>query len=88
VRSVTKGLCRIVAKAASVSGYSVSKCGAGFVRMWLDCKHSSRVTARAAAGVSVRAAARAAARADAMAAARNKPMRLIGSQLISQLSVA
>ena len=34
------------------------------------------VTARAAAGVSVRAAA------------RNKPMRLIGSQLLSQLSVA
>ena len=38
------------------------------------------VTARAAAGVSVRVAAR--------AAARNKPMRLIGSQLLSQLSVA
>jgi hypothetical protein len=34
------------------------------------------VTARAAAGVSVRAAA------------RNKPMRLIGSRLLSQLSVA
>ena len=50
------------------------------------------VTARAAAGVSVRAAiraaARAAARADAKAAARNKPMRLIGSRLLSQLSVA
>ena len=42
------------------------------------------VTARAAAGVSVRAAARA----DAKAAARNKPMRLIGSRLLSQLSVA
>ena len=46
------------------------------------------VTARAAAGVSVRAAARAAARADTKAAARNKSMRLIGSQLLSQLSVA
>ena len=46
------------------------------------------VTARAAAGVSVRAAARAAARADAKAAARNKPMRLIGSRLLSQLLVA
>jgi hypothetical protein len=42
------------------------------------------VTARAAAGVSVRAAARA----DAKAAARNRPMRLIGSRLLSQLSVA
>ena len=41
------------------------------------------VTARAAAEVSVRAAARVAAR----AAARNKPMRLIGSRLLSQLSV-
>jgi hypothetical protein len=38
------------------------------------------VTAKAAAGVSIRAAAR--------AAARNKPMRLIGSWLLSQLSVA
>ena len=46
------------------------------------------VTARAAAGVSVRAAARAAARADAKVAARNKPMRLISSRLLSQLSVA
>ena len=46
------------------------------------------VTGRAAAGVSVRAAARAAARVDAKVAARNKPMRLIGSQLLSQLSVA
>jgi hypothetical protein len=50
------------------------------------------VTARAAAGVSVRVAARAAARVavrvDAKAAARNKPMRLIGSWLLSQLSVA
>ena len=42
------------------------------------------VTARAAAGVSVKAAARA----DAKAAARNKPIRLIGSRLLSQLSVA
>ena len=41
------------------------------------------VIARAAAGVSVRAAARAAVR----AATRNKPMRLIGSQLLSQLLV-
>ena len=46
------------------------------------------VTARAAIGVSVRAAARVAARADAKAAARNKPIRLIGSWLLSQLSVA
>ena len=46
------------------------------------------VTARVAAGVPVRAAARAAARADAKAAAMNKPMRLIGSRLLSQLSVA
>ena len=46
-----------------------------------------RVTGRAAVGVSIRAATRAAARADAKAAARNKPMRLIGSQLLSQLSV-
>ena len=46
------------------------------------------VTARAAAEVSVRVAARAAARADVKAAARNKPMRLIGSWLLSQLSVA
>jgi hypothetical protein len=33
VRSVTKGLCGTVTKAASVSGYSASKCGAGFVCM-------------------------------------------------------
>jgi hypothetical protein len=46
------------------------------------------VTARVAAGVSVRAVARAAARADAKVAARNKPMRLISSRLLSQLSVA
>jgi hypothetical protein len=46
------------------------------------------VIARMAAGVSVRAATRAAARADAKAAARNKLMRLIGSWLLSQLSVA
>ena len=46
------------------------------------------VTVRAAAGVSIRAAARAATKADAKAAARNKPMRLIGSGLLSQLSVA
>jgi hypothetical protein len=47
---------------------------------------------RAAAGVSVRAAARvgtrAAARAAVRAAAKNKPMRLIGSRLLSQLLVA
>jgi hypothetical protein len=47
-----------------------------------------RVPEEAAAGVSVRAAARVAARVDAKAAARNKPMRLIGSRLLSQLSVA
>ena len=41
VRSVTRGLCRTVTKAASVSGYSVSKCGAGFVHMWLDYKCGS-----------------------------------------------
>jgi hypothetical protein len=46
------------------------------------------VTARVAVGVSVRMAARAAAKADTKVAARNKPMRLIGSQLLSQLSVA
>ena len=47
------------------------------------------VTARAAVGVSIRAAARAAARAAVRAAAaRNKPMRLISSRLLSQLSVA
>jgi hypothetical protein len=46
------------------------------------------VMARAAAGVSVRAAVRAAAKVDVKAAARNKPMRLIGSRLLSQLSVA
>ena len=46
------------------------------------------VMARAAAGVSVRVAARAAARADTKAATRNKLIRLIGSQLLSQLSVA
>jgi hypothetical protein len=48
------------------------------------------VMARAAAGVSVRAAARAAtlARAAVRAAAKNKPIRLIGSWLLSQLSVA
>ena len=42
VRSVTRGLCRTVAKAASVSGYSASKCGASFVCMWLDLKCGSR----------------------------------------------
>jgi hypothetical protein len=42
VRSVSRGLCRTVAKAASVSGYSASKCGAGFVHMWLDCKRGSK----------------------------------------------
>ena len=29
-------------KAASVSGYSASKCSAGFVRMWLNYKRGSR----------------------------------------------
>ena len=33
VRSVTRGLCKTVAKVASVSGYSASKCGTGFVCM-------------------------------------------------------
>ena len=42
MRSVTKDHCRIVARRASVSGYSASKCGAGLVRMWLDCKRGSR----------------------------------------------
>jgi hypothetical protein len=42
VRSVTRGLCRTVAKMASMSGYSASKCGTGFVYMWLDCKRGSR----------------------------------------------
>ena len=42
MRSVTRGLCRTVMKVASVSGYSVSKCSAGFVRMWLNCKCGSR----------------------------------------------
>ena len=42
VRSVTRGLCRTVAKVVFVSGYSASKCGAGFVCMWLDYKHGSR----------------------------------------------
>ena len=42
VRSVTRGLYRTVAKVASVSGYSASKCGAGFVHMWLDYKRDSR----------------------------------------------
>ena len=46
------------------------------------------VMVRAAAGVSVRAAARVAARAAVRVAARNKLMRLIGSRLLSQLSVA
>jgi hypothetical protein len=45
------------------------------------------VTARVVVGVSVRAAARAAARAAVRTAARNKLMRLIGSRLLSQLSV-
>jgi hypothetical protein len=42
VRLVTRDLCRTVAKTASVSGYSASKCDAGLVRMWLDCKRGSR----------------------------------------------
>ena len=55
---------------------ALSTCG-------LTANVAVEVTARAVARVSVRAAARAAVR----AAARNKPMRLIGSQLLSQLSV-
>jgi hypothetical protein len=39
---VTRGLYRTVTKVASVSGYSASKCGAGFVHMWLDYKRDSR----------------------------------------------
>ena len=46
------------------------------------------VTTRAAAEVFIRAAARAAVRAAVRVAARNKLIRLIGSQLLSQLSVA
>ena len=46
------------------------------------------VIVRAVVGVSVRAAARVATRAAIRATVRNKPMRLIGSQLLSQLSVA
>jgi hypothetical protein len=42
VRSVTRGLCRTVVKAASMSGHSVSKCSTGFVHVWLNCKHGSR----------------------------------------------
>ena len=42
MRLVTRGLCRIVMKAASVSGYSASKCSAGFVHMWLNYKRGSR----------------------------------------------
>ena len=42
VRSVTRGLCRTVVKAASVSGYLVSKYSTGFVRIWLNCKSGSR----------------------------------------------
>jgi hypothetical protein len=45
------------------------------------------VIARVAAEISVRAAAKAAVRVAVRAAARNKPMRLIDSQLLSQLSV-
>ena len=71
-----------------MSGYSASKCSAGFVRTGLTANMAVGVTARVAAGVSIRAAVRAAARADAKAAARNKPMGLISSRLLSQLSVA
>jgi hypothetical protein len=42
VRLVTRGLCRTVMKVASVFEYLVSKCGAGFVHMWLNCKRGSR----------------------------------------------
>ena len=89
MRSVTRGLCRTVVKAASVSGHSASKCSAGFVRMCgLTANVAVGVMARTAAGVSVRAAARADAKVDAKAAARNKLIRLIVSRLLSQLSVA
>jgi hypothetical protein len=42
VRSVTRGFCRTVIKATSVSGYSASKYGAGFIWVWLNCKCGSR----------------------------------------------
>jgi len=42
VRLATRGYYRIVVRAASISSYSVSKCGAGFVYMWLNYKCDSR----------------------------------------------
>ena len=71
-----------------MSGYSASKYSAGFICMWLNYNVAVGVMVRAAAGVSVRAATRAATRAAVRAVARNKPMRFIGSRLLSQLSVA
>ena len=96
MRSVTRSfvgqsqrrlLCLATQRASVV--LALSTCG-------LTANVAVGVTARSAAGVSIRAAVRAAARAatraaaraDAKAAVRNKPMRLIGSQLLSQLSVA
>ena len=46
------------------------------------------LTANVAVGVMVRAAAGISVRVAARAAARNKLMRLIGSQLLNQLSIA
>ena len=65
---------------ASVSGYSASSVVLALYTYNLTTNLAVGVTARAAAGVSVRVAAR--------MAARNKPMRLISSRLLSQLSVA
>jgi len=42
VRSVTRGLYKIVMKVASVSGYLSSKCSAGFVCIWLYYKYGNR----------------------------------------------
>jgi hypothetical protein len=42
VRSVTRGLCRTVVKAASVSGHLASKYSAGFVYVWLNYKRGSK----------------------------------------------
>jgi hypothetical protein len=42
VRLVTRGHYKIVIRVASISSYLASKCGAGFVCIWLNCKHGSR----------------------------------------------
>jgi hypothetical protein len=46
------------------------------------------VMARAAVGVSVKTTTKTTTKTNTKAVARNKPMRLIGSRLLSQLSVA